>query len=60
MHEKQRDFEDQAKVNKHKRNPFEKKINEQSLANATRLKEKKAAKGADNGYNFYGQDMGMS
>jgi 2-keto-4-pentenoate hydratase len=60
MHEKQKEFEDKAKVNKNKRNPFERKINEQSLANATKVKEKKAAMAANSGYDFYGQDMGMT
>ena len=60
MHEKQKIFEDKAKVTKHKRNPFERKINEQSLANATKVREKKAAMGANSGYDFYGQDMGMT
>jgi hypothetical protein len=39
MHERQTKFEDQAKVNKLKRNPFNAKINEQSLANATKVKK---------------------
>lgn len=60
MHEKQRVFEAKSKVNKDKRNPFERKINEQSLANATKVREKKAAKAADGNYDFYNQDMGMS
>lgn len=47
MHQRQVDFEAGAKVNKQKRNPFNAKINEQSLANATKVMEKKraAAKG---------------
>ena len=60
MHEKQRVYEAKIKVNKDKRNPFERKINEQSLANATKLKEKKAAKAADGNYDFYNQNMRMS
>ena len=46
MHDRQVNFESQAKVNKQKRNPFNAKINEQSLAQATKIKEKKAAKAA--------------
>ncbi len=41
MHERQAKFAEQAKVNKTKRNPFNAKINEQSMQNATRAKERK-------------------
>ncbi len=51
LHERQTRFEEQAKVNKLKRNPFNAKINEQSLANATKAKERKQTK---ENYNFYG------
>ena len=41
MHEQHREFEEKQKVNNVKRNPFNAKINQQSLANATKAKEKK-------------------
>jgi hypothetical protein len=44
MHERQARYEDQSKLNKLKRNPFNAKINEQSLANATKVKERKQTK----------------
>lgn len=43
MHGRQAEFEAEAKEAKAKRNPFNAKINEQSLANATRVKERKHA-----------------
>lgn len=41
MHERQHLFEQEAKVTKQKRNPFNAKINEQSLQNATKVKERR-------------------
>jgi len=41
MHERQANFETQAKADKVKRNPFNAKINEESLANATRVQANK-------------------
>jgi len=41
MHERQKQFEEEAKVTKLKRNPFNAKINEQSLQNATKMKERR-------------------
>jgi hypothetical protein len=43
MHQRQAEFEEEAKRAKAKRNPFNAKINEQSLNNATRVKERKHA-----------------
>ena len=37
MHTKQQDFESELKVKQRKRQPFNAKINEQSLANATKF-----------------------
>ena len=41
MHERQSRFEAEAKQTKLKRNPFNAKINEQSLANATKVRDRK-------------------
>lgn len=41
MHERQHVFEQEAKVTKQKRNPFNAKINEQSLQSATKVKERR-------------------
>lgn len=41
IHERQREFETQQKINNLKRNPFNAKINQQSMANATKAKERK-------------------
>ena len=43
MHQRQTDFKEQSMIAKQKRNPFNAKINEQSLANATKVKERRAA-----------------
>ena len=58
MHEQQKVFEDEQKVNNLKRKPFNAKINKESLDNATRVKERKM-KGTGNtmdtnpGHNYY-------
>ena len=41
MHEKQKEQETKLRIDKDKRNPFNAKINQQSLANATKHKERK-------------------
>ena len=41
MHERQKESEMKLRMDKDKRNPFNAKINQESLANATKLKEKK-------------------
>lgn len=41
MHEKQKEAALKQKIEKDKRNPFIAKVNQQSLANATKAKEKK-------------------
>lgn len=60
MHERQQDFEREAKQNKLKRNPFNAKINEQSLQNATKAKEKRMAGAVDTFGRGTGGDFGMS
>ena len=44
MHERQAKFAEESRISKLKRNPFNAKINEQSLANATKTREKKSAR----------------
>lgn len=41
MHERQKEFEQQQKVNTLKRNPFNAKITQMSLTNAAKAKERK-------------------
>jgi len=41
MHEKQKEFEQQQKINSMKRNPFNAKITQMSMQNATKAKERK-------------------
>lgn len=41
MHEKQKTHENSLKVQQQKRNPFNAKINQQSINNATKAKEKR-------------------
>ena len=63
MHQQVKEFTDQQKINNVKRNPFNSKINKESLENATKAKEKKMrAQGntliAETGNNYYYDDMG--
>ena len=54
MHERQSHFEAESKASKIKRNPFNDKVNKESLANATKVKERKVA-----GATTYAEDTGM-
>ena len=58
MHEKQKEQENKLKVDKDKRNPFNAKINQQSLANATKLREKKQRQQMDPDFFYEDMDMG--
>ena len=64
MHERQAEFEAESKIAKQKRNPFNAKINEQSLANAK--KKQQTMKGTGTGGMIGGTfardiaDFGMS
>ena len=41
MHERQKEQEIKLRIDKDKRNPFNAKVNQESLARATKIKEKK-------------------